>query len=481
MTAQESTGAPMTAQESAGAPMTAPESADPPVAARAQRSVAGSGWLAPVRRLLGLLPTGTVPVGSGLVVLGVASYVHLAVAGHALDEAASASLSVLWAIVFSVGIGLFMPIEQEITRLVAARRGSGDGPAPVYLRGAVLALGLLAATAVILVVGAGPIAHRLFDGDRAQLWVLLGAFGGLALAHPTRGLLAGTGRFGSYGAQLGIDGGLRIVLALAFGAAGVHSAVGYALILTIAPVISVLCTAPAVIRLLHHGASVAWSTLARGVAPLAVSTLLAQLVVNVGVINVKLLDPDDKPLAKAMLSALILARVPVFVFASLQAALLPGLSTLVVSGQRAEFRRLLIRACALVLVPCGLIGLPAIFAGPWAIGTFFNAEPVLGDWDFAVLVLGTTGYLLALVLGQGVLALGRHRQQTLAWLVGTAVLVAVTLLPGDLSLRVGAGYAVGSVAVAGLLLLFLTLGRHGAPPRSTVAADAALVTAGGGG
>jgi O-antigen/teichoic acid export membrane protein len=441
------------------------------------------GWLGPVRRLLALLPTGTVSVGSGLVVLGLASYVHLAAAGRALDTAEYSNLSVVWAIVFSVGIGLFMPIEQEITRLVAARRVSGDGYANIYVRGALLALGFLTTAAVVLLVAGRPIADALFDGDRAQLWVLLGAFGGLALAHPTRGLLAGTGRFGSYGTQLGVDGGLRIVLALVFAAVGVHSAVGYALILTIAPVISVLCTAPAVVRLLHHGATLAWSTLVRGVAPLAVSTLLAQLVVNIGVINVKLLDPDDKALVSALLDALILARVPVFIFASLQAALLPGLSTLVTSGQQAQFRRLLIRACALVLVPCALIGLPAIFAGPWAIETLFGAERVLGDWDFALLILGTTGYLLALVLGQGVLALGRHRQQTLAWLVGTAVLVAVTVVPGDLSLRIGAAYAAGSIAVAALLLLFLTLGRdgrHGEPQQPNAAAEAALITAGGG-
>ncbi len=427
---------------------------------------AGTTTAAPVslaRRLTQLLPAGTLAVGSGLIVLGAASYVHLAVAGHALDTPSRSALSVLWALVFSVGIGLFFPIEQEITRLVAARRVAGDGYAPVFWRGAALAAGLLAAAGIGLFALAGPVADTLFDGDRQLLWVLFGGFAGLAVAHPTRGLLAGTGKFGTYGAQLGIDGGLRIVLALAFGVAGVHSAVGYALILAIAPIISVAVTAPAVRRLLTPGSPATWAVLGRGVAPLMVSTLLAQLVVNVGVINVKLLAPDDKALAAALLSALVLARVPVFVFASLQAALLPGLSTLVATGQRAQFRHLLLRACALVMVPCAAIGVPAIFLGPWAIEMLFNADPVLGDWDFALLVLGTTGYLLALVLGQGVLALGRHRQQTLAWLLGTGVLIAVTLIPGDVSLRVGAGYAAGSLAVAAILAVALILGRNRPP------------------
>jgi O-antigen/teichoic acid export membrane protein len=434
-----------------------------------------------VRRLAGILPVGTLAVGAGLVVLGAASYVHLAVAGHALGDSGFSALSLLWSLVFSVGIGLFMPIEQEITRLVAARRVAGDGYAPVFRRGATMAGGLLAVAGLGLLLLAGPVADALFDGDRSQLWVLFGAFAGLAVAHPIRGLLAGTGRFGAYGAQLGIDGGLRIVLALTFGAVGVHSAVGYGAILIIAPLLSVLVTAPAVRGQLTRGSALAWPVLARGVGPLMISTLLAQLVVNVGVINVKLLAPEDTALAGALLSALVLARVPVFIFASMQAALLPGLSTLVAAGQRAQFRRLLVRACGLVLVPCAVVGLPAIFLGPWAIETLFDAPAVLGDWDFALLIAGTTGYLLALVLGQGVLALNRHRQQTLAWLVGTGVLVVVTLLPGDVSLRVGAGYAAGSIAVAAILLAALILGRN--RPASTATepplpAQAPLIPAG---
>ncbi len=428
-----------------------------------------------VRRLTALLPVGTVAVGAGLAVLGIASYIHLAVAGHALSTAGYSNLALVWVIVFSIGVGLFMPIEQELARLVAARRVAGDGYAPVYWRGASLALGLLALCGAVLLALAGPLAGTLFDGDRQQLWVLFGGLAGLALAHPTRGLLSGTGRFGGYGAQLGIDGGLRIVLALTLGAAGVHSAAAYGLILTVAPIASVLATSPLVARLLSHGSRLAWRTLGRRVVPLMVSTLLAQLVVNVGVIDVKLLDPGDKALVGALTSALILVRIPVFVFASLQAALLPGLATLVASGQRAEFRHLLIRACGLVLLPCALIGLPAIFLGSWAIQTLFGAPRVLGDWDFALLVAGTTAYLLALVLGQGVLALGRHERQTIGWVVGTAALIGVTLLPGDVSLRVGAAYAVGSAVVALVLLGMLLWSRHQSRPAAPVTEDAAAL------
>jgi O-antigen/teichoic acid export membrane protein len=412
-------------------------------------------------RLLGVLPRGTVAVGSGLVVLGLASYVHLAVAGHQLSTTGYASLSVLWSIVFSIGPGLFFPLEQEITRLVAARRVAGDGAGPVFRRGILAAGGLFAGLCALLLAGGPVIARRLFDGDRSMVVVLAGALLGLAVAHPTRGVLAGSGRFGGYGAQLAIDGGLRMCLAAALGLAGVRSAAGYGLILAVAPVVSVLATAAPVRAALRAGTSLAWSRLAAGLAPLMVSMLLAQVVINVAVVDVKLLAPGRAALAGALLSALVLARVPVFVFASLQAALLPGLAGLAAAGDRAGFRRLLRRGCALVLGLSLACAVPAVVLGPWLIRTLFAAEPALGDLDFALLSAGTAGYLLAQVLGQGVLAQGFHRDQALAWLGGSLALVLVTVVPGPVALRVEGAYAVGSAVVAALLALAL-LRRAGA-------------------
>jgi O-antigen/teichoic acid export membrane protein len=431
-------------------------------------------------RLLGLLPRGTVAVGGGLVVLGLASYVHLAVAGHQLSTSGYASLSVLWSIVFSVGPGLFFPIEQEITRLVAARRVVGDGAGPVFRRGMLLALGLLAVLCVLLVAGAPVLAARLFDGDRSLVAVLGGALAGLALAHPTRGVLAGSGRFGGYGGQLAVDGGLRISFAVGLGLAGVRSAAAYGLILAVAPVLSVLATAAPVRAALRAGTTLAWSAFARGIGPLMVSMLLAQVVVNIAVVDVKLIAPGRAALAGALLSALVLARVPVFAFASLQAALLPGLAALATSGDRAGFRRLVLRGCALVLGLCLACAVPAVALGPWLIKALFAAAPALGDLDFALLAAGTTAYLLAQVLGQGVLALGFHRDQALAWLGGSLALVVVTVLPGSAKLRVEGAYTIGSLVVAVLLALVLAR-RAGTRGADTVkqATPTAMVALGG--
>jgi O-antigen/teichoic acid export membrane protein len=431
-------------------------------------------------RVIALLPPGTVAVGAGLAVLGAASYVHLAVASHTLSKAHYSALAVLWSIVFTVGLGLFLPIEQEVTRIVAGRRSAGEGIAPVYRRGALLALTILAVICVVLAFTAGPIANRLFGGDRSLIIAMVGGFAGLAVAHPTRGVLAGTRRFDGYGTQLGVDGGLRILCAAALGVFHVRSALLFGLILAVAPILSVLVTAPAVRAGLSAGRSLAWSALFRGLGPLTVSTLLAQVMVNIAVVNVKLLAPGAEALAGALLSALILVRIPLFVFASLQASLLPGLSTAAATKDRTAFRHLVLRGCGIVTATMIAGGIPAIAFGPWLIHVFFDAADVLDRLDFAILAAGTWAYLLAQVLGQGAMALGRHRDQALAWLGGTVALIIATVVPGEVKLRVEGGYALGS-AVTAVLLAIVVVRLAGRPADTDSGFDAATSFAAMGG
>jgi O-antigen/teichoic acid export membrane protein len=407
-----------------------------------------------VRRLLQAVPAGTLVVGCGLAVLGLASYVHLAVAGHALSQAHYSAVSVLWSLVFSIGIGLFLPVEQEVSRLIAARAVAGEGVAPVLRTAALLAGGLLALLLAVLGLAAGPIADRLFDGDRMMVVALCGAFAGLAAEHLTRGVLSGLGRFGWYGTQLAVDGGLRIAMAAGLGLAGVRSPLAYALILAVAPLASVALTLPGVLRDLPPGAPVALRALCRGLGLLLASNVLMQVVVNIGVINVKLLSPGDTAFAGALLSALVLARVPLFVFASLQASLLPALTRAIAVGDTPAYRRLLVRAVGVVCLLGVVGGVPAVAFGPQLVRLLFGVPDVLGRADFALLAAGTLAYMVASVVGPAVVALNRHAAQTLAWLVGTAVLIAITLGPGDVRLRVELAFAIGSFAVIPVLVPF---------------------------
>ncbi|MER7892646.1 polysaccharide biosynthesis protein [Micromonospora sp. NPDC094482] len=433
-----------------------------------------------IRRLLRLIPPGTIAVGAGLGLLGLASYVHLAVAGHSLTAADYNSLSVLWSIVFTLGIGVFMPIEQEVARVVAARHSQGLPPGPVLARGVTVAAVTLAVLVLAVTAGRHLLADKLFGGDGTMVTVLVGALAAMAVAYATRGVLSGLQLFPWYGTQLGIDGGLRIVMVALLGLAGVTSPVWYGVVLVAAPLVSVLLTLPPVLRAIGGGTPVAWTTLLRGLGLLTASSLLSQVVVNIGVINVQLLAPTQTAAAGALLSALVLVRIPLFVFGSMQASLLPGLATTATTGDQAGFHSLLRRALGIVTA-LGLTGaLGAVLLGPWLVGALFDAPGVLGHGDFAWLAAATLAYLWAMVLGQALLALDRHRAQAIAWTAGVAALIAVTLLPAPVVLRVELAYAIGSVIVAATMAAMLRGGVRRPTTPTPSPADAVTPAVSGG-
>ena len=406
------------------------------------------------RRALSMLPPGTALVGAGTVVLGLASYIQLAAAGRTLPSDRMAGVSVLWTLVFSVGLGLFFPIEQEVTRLVAARVVAGEGVAPVLRRGAVTSLSLLAVVCVPVVLLARPIADRLFDGNVSLVGALCGAFAALSVAHVTRGMLAGTGRFTVYGAQLALDGALRVFFSVLLAVAGVDSPLLFAAVLTVPTLLSVAATLPWVLRAARpwsRGAVLPWQALAGGLLALVPTTLLAQLLVNISVISVKLLAPKDTAFITALLSAVVLARVPLFVFGSLQASLLRGLSTAVAAGDRQAYRQLLLRTAAFTGLLGGTGGLAAVLLGPWLVPRLFGSPDLLGWTDFGWLSAGTLFYMLASVLGQALQTTGGHGRQLLAWAVGTAALIGVTMSPLPIRDRVEVAYAAGAAITAIIL------------------------------
>ncbi|WP_412077223.1 lipopolysaccharide biosynthesis protein [Streptomyces xanthophaeus] len=415
----------------------------------------------PLARLSDTLPPGTLLVIGGTVVLGAASYVHLMAAGHSLDTDGMASLSVLWTILMSVGIGLFFPVEQELTRIVAAHRVGGHGVSGVLRRVTVLTVAMAGLLLAGMAIAARPLADTFFYGRTDMVMALGVAFVALSASNVTRGVLAGLGRFAPFGWQLGIDGVLRIGLAVGFALAGVRSPLAFALILVIAPLVAVLVTLRPVRQGLGPGPADTWTGLLGGLGPLIASTLLSQVVVNAAVVSTKLLAPAEGALVAGLLNAIVLARVPLFVFGSLQASLLSGLSAAAAAGDRTGFSRLLGRTC-LVVTALGVAGgLPATLLGPWLIQVLFKAEDGLGQAVFFWISAGTLFYMLAMVLGQALMVLRKHNLQLLGWAVATLVLLGVTLLPGEVATRVCLAYTLAALtAVIGMAAsLWLTFPR----------------------
>jgi O-antigen/teichoic acid export membrane protein len=424
---------------------------------------------APLRRLLhrtgqrNPLPAGTLPVGVGLLVAGASTYGFLVLAARALDEVEYARLSVLWALVLLVGPGFFVPLEQEAARAVASRRARGLGGGPALRRAALLGSGFVALLVVAALVGRGPLLDRLLDGDVVLFGGFLLSLGGYFAIHLTRGALSGNGRFRAYSTSLAAEGLVRLGACLALVLAGATAAGAYGLALGLAPFAAVALALRGQHDLARPGPEAPWAELSAVLGWLLVSAVLAQLLINAGPLAVKLLATEAETAAAGrFLAALIVARVPLFLFAAVQAALLPALAALAGAGRLDDFRRGLRRLLAVVTVVGGVATAGAFVVGPWVVARLFGAELALGRRDLVLLAAASAAYMAAMALAQALIALSSPARTAAAWLAGTTVFTVVTALGDDLLLRTELGLLAGCAVAAACMTAFMPPALRGA-------------------
>ncbi len=412
------------------------------------------------------LPEGTITVGTGLVIAGVASYAFLGISARALGPDLFAPLSVMWVITFLAGPGFFLPVEQEVTRALAHRRAIGSGGGPVIVRAAQVG-GMLAAILVVVTLAVSPwMVEQLFDG----YWLLLVGFllglVGYYAGHLGRGTFSGMGRFGAYGLYMGGEGVIRMALCVALAAAGVHTVGLYGLAVGIPPLIAVSIAVRREHNLIEPGPPAPFSEVSTNLGWLLGGSVLAAFMINAGPIAVTLLaTPDEKSIAGKFTTSTVIARVPLFLFQAVQASLLPKLALLVGAGRfhdfRAGFRRLMTAVAGLGVA--AVIG--AFLFGPLAIRILFGPDYDLGRRNLTMLAASSALYMLAITTSQAIIALHGHARVAFGWLVGVITFLVVTALGNDLLLRVEMGLVCGSAAaVLALWLLLRPLLKRGGEP-----------------
>jgi O-antigen/teichoic acid export membrane protein len=422
-------------------------------------------------RATSILPRGSGTVGAWLLVTGLASYGFLTITGRALGPERYGGLSALWALGFLLGPGACLPVEQEVSRALASRRARGIGGGPVVRRAAI-GTAILAAVLVGGALAAGPwLVSDLFDDQVLLLAGLVLLLAGYTLEYLVRGVLAGNARFGPYGLLLGAEAGSRLVAAIVLVAIGVATAGPYGIVLGVAPFVGVLVALRRRDGLVTPGPPAPWRELSRSFGWLLAGSLFAQALVNTGPILVQLLAPEhDDAATGQFLASLVIARIPVFLFQAVQAALLPRLAGHAGAGQvrdlRSETRRMIAGVSAL----CVVATLGAWLVGPTIVRKAFGADFALDSRDLALLAAASCIYLLGLTLSQALIALRQQPRVAIGWAFGIVVLVAVTLLGNDLLLRVELGFLAGAVsaAVAMGILLAGPMRRGVAASRETI-------------
>ena len=392
------------------------------------------------------LPTGTAAVGAGLIVAGVSAYGFLFVADRALSKVQYSPLGALWSLVFLAGPGLFLPLEQEISRALAERRARGRGGMPVVRRAATIGIGLGLAVLVLLIATARLSVEHLFDG---QILLLVGLTLGLAGAlagHVTRGCLSGTGQFRGYGTYLGADGFIRVLGAVLCFVIGFETAGPFGVAIGIAGLLAV----PVALRVqrpdLQEGPEAAFAEVSSALGLLLAASLSAFAIMNIGPVLVQLLaDSSESEAAGRFVSGVVIARIPLFLFQAVQASLLPKLSSLAHSGHLGDFRSGLKRLLVAVAGLAALGTLVGATIGPTVVEIMFPRAD-LGMRTMGLLAAGAGLYMLAMACAQGIIALGGHADQAVGWCLGlVTLLLSVLLGPDDLFLRVEIGLLVGSL------------------------------------
>lgn len=408
-----------------------------------------------------------IPTGS--LVLGATAYGFLIVAARSLEPAAYAPLAALWALVFAVAPALFMPLEQEVTRQLARDDEQAPAVGPVIrAAGVCAAVGVITALALTL-PWARALQGNAFDGSALLMTGLAVSLIGYALTHVVRGILLGAGSIGQYGASLACEGLARLALALGLSAAAVAAVGPYGLTLGVAPLMAAVALLPVAVgraralRRTETAPRITASSMLRSMSLLVLASLLSLGLINAGPVVVKLLaSPEESAQAGRLLAALVLARLPLFAFPTLQAVLLPRFARLASVGDKVRLLRLVRNVAGLhIAATVAAVAITAL-VGPAVLEYAFGRQYQLPRADLALLTAGAAGHLLAMLMGLALVAQGRSGLLAASWALAMSAAAMTLLLVQPLLLRVELGLLLGAwtaVLTIGAVVIRVGLGE----------------------
>ena len=409
------------------------------------------------------IPEGTLSIGIGLLVAGVTIYIFFKIGQQALGQEKFKPLVSLWFVMFAIAPGFFLPIEQELSRAVAHRRALNQGVGPVVKKVALLCAVTVVFLLALILLLSPMINDNLFEGNviiTVSLAIAIVTYGAL---YFTKGLSSGLGKFSAYGFIVGADGAIRVLACTALLLLGVTQLSAYSLIIVITPIIGVMIVLLAGQLKTESGPPATWSEITENLVWLLGGSIFAAALVNAGPLTVDLLgDSQDAIRVTQFGNAVLLTRVPLFLFQAVQAALLPRLTRLAARGDLVEFK-IGFRRLVVLVIGVGVFGT----IGSFLFGPFFLDLVYGGGIDrrtLTLLALASAIYMMALAIAQAVIALRGHRLVALGWLLSfLSYVICAWKVSQDLFLRVEVALVVSStVALVSFALSLKALLKSGA-------------------
>jgi O-antigen/teichoic acid export membrane protein len=387
----------------------------------------------------------------GIASTGLVTFSYFAVASHVLGEADYGQISLLWAVMFVIVSVIYRPIEQLLSREIAAGRGAGV--TGVALR---IQAGFAAGFLVVALLLRDRITDGVFDGESSLYWILVAGVLCYAASYFARGWLAGHQRFGLYGALVFMEATSRFLFALAVAVGVASGQDAVALGMAAAPLVSLVVVPWAFSRnasAVQGEAAIGVGRGGRFAGSVFAVQLAEQTLVNAGVLVAY--GVTGSAVAGFVFNALLITRAPLQLFQAIQGSLLPHLSKLTATGEgAAEFARA-VRVTVLAIAGFALaVALGLLAIGPWAMDLLFEDDYTYARGGLALIALGMGAHLVAGTLNQAALARDHAGAAAAAWLACAAVFVAwmVSGVVDDLVLRAEVGY----LGAAALLCALLT-------------------------
>jgi O-antigen/teichoic acid export membrane protein len=416
----------------------------------------------------------------GIAATGLLTFAFFSIASHVLDEASAERIDVLWSAMFVVISVIYRPVEQLLSRSIAARRAQGHSEHPLRSPIAIQA-GFALAFLIIALALHGTLVDEVFGGYAALYWVLVVGTLAYAGSYFARGWLAGHEYFALYGGLVLMESSSRVcfALAVALGIASGQTAV--ALGIAVAPLIS-LVVVPAAFarnRSERHG-SIEMGPItvdeadaalagpgAEGVQAVAAHDELSlsrggrfalwvsgimlseQTLLNAAVLTVY--ATSNQALAGIVFNVMLIARAPLQLFQAIQTSLLPHLTGLETRDGHTAFARAIGITVRAIAAFAAIVALGLLAIGPFVMGhVLFGQHYTYGRVGLALIGLGMGMHLVSGTLNQAALARNRARAAATCWLIAAAAFLAWMLIPavGEQVLRAEIGYAGATALLA---------------------------------
>jgi O-antigen/teichoic acid export membrane protein len=391
-------------------------------------------------------------MAAGLGVFGLAGYLFVTLTGRTLNTS-QANLAVNFYFVLNiVGPGIFYALEQVTSRSVSAAVATGQTLRPVVRRMATGGAGLTAAVVAGLLLMSPYVLPKTLGGDSALFLGILATPVVLAVLSLVRGVLGGLQRFTGYAATLMVEGGARLAVCVVLVAAHAPSAwmfgVGFLLSSLVAAASGWFWLRPA-----PAGSPGEVPAVAKALAALAVANLLAQLLPNLAPLVVSSRLGAESVVALTFAQAVVIARIPMLAFFPIQTMLLPALTTAVARGDFGFVRRRITLTLGAVVAVGAVYALAFVGLGPWVLRTFMATRTDLDTLVLVLLAVSTVVLIAAFAVQPALVALGKDRTITIGWGVGTAITMALAVVPFDAPTVAAAAQVVGPATTL-LVVLF---------------------------